>query len=117
MNTNTDFILNEIAAEMGVSLDAYREAHQKVAVKYGVKITALIEHPVPDNEMYRSTDWTAERYRRLGRSECLSGARASRMEREFAKEREKPEVRKADDPILRSVEDIALIVSRGIADD
>ena len=117
MNSNTDFILNEIAAELGVSLDMYREAHEKIAVKYGVKITALIENPVPIEEMHRANDWTAQQYRYIQRSEGGIDVGASRMEREFAKARTNLAGQLSTDPIQRSVEDIAQIVSQGIADD
>ena len=76
-NELSDFVLAEIAAELGVSIGQYRKAHARVARRLGVNIENTVQFLVPDVNMPRRNEYMANQLRRR-----------SGMERRFSDEQE-----------------------------
>ena len=57
---NLDFIMEEIAAELGVTLEQYRQAHRSVARRFGVNIDTTVAFLVPTGEMTNPAAWVAQ---------------------------------------------------------
>ncbi|NQY14725.1 MAG: hypothetical protein HRT81_12800 [Henriciella sp.] len=84
---STEFILDEVAAELGITYEAYKGAHAKIAAKYNVNIKTLVEIAVPEHQWHRRSDYTIDRLveTKATSSEAIEGG--SRMAQAFAEDR------------------------------